>query len=521
MMYFNFTMPPSKIVKIQVLQKERFYGVGSCQGRLINLTGNLSSIKEGEEISVKGSLKKENNYERGIIGSYNIEQVKDRRQGLLYKISNFKENIYNKFSVYLGKDDAGIIMSLCVGDTKNLPEDAKNNFKQLGVVHAVSVSGMHIALIYQILEKIFGLWPAIFISLFYVIFTGSLSATVRSFIMIAVFKLSKKNYKNYDSYSSLSLSACMLLILKPYYIFDIGFMLSYLATLGILLYYKKISRALYRLPQKINEPLSVTLSAQVFSMPYAAFTLKNFSGGFIIGNLILVPFYSAIVILGNLAIIVFFSEPVFTVLCKLLLMIMLIINQITKFLMEITPNIVYMTYIEALGLIIVYLCYLFVKYGYKKARYIPIIVLILVIMQNYYFFPELHYVVTSGGEGMIINYKFKSIYLSKGKLTIQERNELKQKLRVGIFKESESGIFLITLNKYKFNIDENRNYIELSEGDKKIIYTNEGYVYYKGITSRNSYDIIKIDKKKYKKYELPKESIVFKVISGRIIALED
>lgn len=57
--------------------------------------------------------------------------------------------------------------------------------------------------------------------------------------MIIILKLSKKVFRKYDSLSSISLAAIIILLNKPYYILDIGFMLSFLSTLGILLYNKK------------------------------------------------------------------------------------------------------------------------------------------------------------------------------------------------------------------------------------------------------------------------------------------
>ncbi|ETJ28348.1 ComE operon protein 3, partial [human gut metagenome] len=98
-----------------------------------------------------------------------------------------------------------------------------------------------------------------------------------AFVMLSTVEGSKIFKRNNNSLSALSLSALILLIFKPYGIMEISFHLSYLATLGIVLLNQKINYKLYKLPEKIRESLSVTLSAQVFIFPYMMIVFKDFS----------------------------------------------------------------------------------------------------------------------------------------------------------------------------------------------------------------------------------------------------
>lgn len=191
-LYFKKDITEDKIIKIRIIQKSKFYAVGDYEGRKINLSGNVFSLIEGEIAEVNGSFTKENNYEKGSIGNLKITDIQSEKEDFICNIYAYKRKLYNKFVAYLDEEKAGIVMSLCFGDTKYLSEDKKNDLKKLGVVHAISVSGMHMAVIYKILESILGIWSALFISLLYVIFTGSAAATVRSFIMIAILKFSKE-----------------------------------------------------------------------------------------------------------------------------------------------------------------------------------------------------------------------------------------------------------------------------------------------------------------------------------------
>ncbi|MCD3295425.1 ComEC/Rec2 family competence protein, partial [Clostridium botulinum] len=274
---------------------------------------------------------------------------------------------------------SSIIMACCYGDTKYLSLDTKNEINRLGISHIISVSGLHIALVYKILESIFGIKIALIMSFVYMIFTGAKAATIRAYIMIVVLKFSKVVYKNYDSLSALSLAAIILLIMKPYYVMDIGFNLSFLATLGIILYNKKIKRVLYKLPTKINEGLSMTLSAQVFSMPYAMGTLNNISMFFILGNLILVPIYSMVILIGNIEVIFFNSDTAFDMFSKVLYSLLTAIDGGTYLLLKITPNVVQYNYFYEVSILSIFITYILYKHGYKRIIYFPIFVMCLVL----------------------------------------------------------------------------------------------------------------------------------------------
>lgn len=336
-LYFDIKIPQDVTLNIRINNKNTYYAEGSYLGRNFNLQGNLNKVNVGDLVCVSGAFSENIDYDNGIIGDLKVKQIKYVKKDLISQIYDFRRTIYEKYSKEMGEDYAGIIMSLCFGDTSNLSREYKNNLKTLGIIHAVSVSGMHIGVIYIVMEKILGIWGALIVSLIYVIFTGSLPATFRSFIMIAILKLSYKVYKNYNALASLAFSALIMLVLKPYYLLNIGFDLSYFATLGIIIFYKRIRRGLYKLPQKLNDALSVTLSAQLFSVPYCLLVLGNFSGGFILGNLIIVPVYSAIVLLGNGGIFLFNFNYAFSLLCKLIEGILKSLDGVIDDLLLVTP----------------------------------------------------------------------------------------------------------------------------------------------------------------------------------------
>ncbi|RMC93191.1 ComEC/Rec2 family competence protein [Clostridium autoethanogenum] len=399
-MYFNIR--PQDPSQIRVVEKKNYYFIGDYRGRKIMLKNKLDKLKEGESIKVYGNFKRELNAQKGIIGTYYIKKYETGKKDFIYSIYEFKRNIYERFKEVIGEERSALVMALCYGETSYISQDEMQKFQKLGVIHAVSVSGFHMAIIYQVLESIVGLKIAVIVSALYVFFTGMAAATMRSFIMIFLFKLSKKFFKEYDSISSLSLSALILIAVKPYYVVDLGFDLSFLATLGILLYNGKIYRKLFMLPQKLASSMSLTFSSQIFTLPYIAFTIQNFSWGFMIGNLFLLPLFSIIVVLGNAVLCICFVEPLFKLLCKAMEVIFTAIDGANMVVLKLCPEIIYLKYIDGLAFIAVFVSFLMYKKGYRKLRYLPIVCFILVFLGVYAPFMNITFINNDNGKAAII-----------------------------------------------------------------------------------------------------------------------
>lgn len=409
MMYFDLKVPNS--AEVRVIENKGYYYIANYKGRRLILNGKTTKLKEGQKLLISGKFKKEINYSRGIIGTYKVEKYTPYKKDFIHTLYDIKKNIYYSYTESIGEEKAALVMSLCYGDTEYLTKSQKSDFQEMGVFHAVSVSGFHMAIIYKVLESVIGLRCSIVVSFIYIIFTGLQASTVRAFIMILIFKLSKTVCKNYDGISSLSFAALLILFIKPYYILDIGFTLSVLATLGILIYYKKFLRMMHRMPEMINKSLSVTLSSQIFSVPYTAFTIQNFSGGFILGNLFLLPMYSVIVIVGNLALLVGSIKPIFSFFSAILNLMFTAIEGANYLILRLCPPVSYLGYMEGIALIIIYISYLLYERGYKQYKYLPIFVLFIMLCGNYSFIPKVYYMDFFKGEAVVIKYKADKILI--------------------------------------------------------------------------------------------------------------
>ncbi|WP_446898731.1 ComEC/Rec2 family competence protein [Clostridium sp. LBM24168] len=399
--YFNLN--PGKNAEIRIIQSKNYYLIGNINGRKVILDGNIGALKEGYKIDAYGNFEADRDFSRGICGKYTVNKYKLLKKDLVYYSYEYKRYIYNKFKNILGKDRTSVVMAVCYGDTKYIDSDQSMEFQKLGIVHAVSVSGFHMAILYKAVEGVLGFKTAVLLSAIYAFFTGMSAATMRSFIMILIFKMSKVFFKEYDSMSSLSLSAIILMMAKPYYIIDIGFGLSFLSTLGIILYYNSISRKLYMLPEKLNACISLDLSSQIYSTPYVAFTIQSFSYISIIGNLILLPLYSIIVILGNASLAISFIKPAFNLLSFFINIVLTASEGASSLILKLYSNVACLSYMEGIIILFSYMACILYRAGYRKIKYLPAILLIGIFFESYSFFTEITFLNFQKGEAVILN----------------------------------------------------------------------------------------------------------------------
>lgn len=404
--YFDFSLVNNTEVRILEVKGET--ALGSVSGRNILLNGNVKDLKVGYKTFITGSFKKQNIYERGIIGIYDIKSYEICEEDLKSLSYRLKEHINKSLAMSLTENEAALTRSLSFGDTSLLSEEQKLTFKNLGVVHAVSVSGLHISIIYKAVEGIAGTYLGVLISLLYVLFSGSKSSAFRAFIMILILKLSKKIYKNYNGICALSFAFMLLLFAKPYYFMDMGFCLSFLATLGIILYYSNIQRALYRLPDVLRSPLSLTLSAQIFTLPYLGLSMGTFNWSFIAGNIFLIPIYSLLVIIGNLGVLFLWVPNVFKLICYVIKIICMALEGGYYLLLNGTSLTTNFGQREAICFFIIYLSFVMIKYGYKRFKFIPIFIVISLIFSYCTLFPEINIIKFKDIEAIIIKDKFNS-----------------------------------------------------------------------------------------------------------------
>ena len=135
----------------------------------------------------KGEFNKNLNLTKGIIGDYKIIEYEEFKNDIISKIYKRRIKLFKKISQKLGTKKAALISSVAFGYKSELDQDYKSLMKNLGISHIISISGMHLALVYSILRKVFGVKLSLIIAFIYVLFTGAPASAIRAYIMILIF----------------------------------------------------------------------------------------------------------------------------------------------------------------------------------------------------------------------------------------------------------------------------------------------------------------------------------------------
>lgn len=215
--------------------------------------------------------------------------------------------------------ELGIAEALLIGYRNDLDKDLVQAYSNTGVVHIIAISGLHIGVIYGALIMFFSLfkstkikkWIAPFIILcviwLFTFIAGAAPSVSRAAVMFTFILAGKFLGKNGNIYNTLAASAFVLLISNPFYLWDVGFQLSYSAVFSIIIFFKSINGLLYfknKFLSWIWQLASISLSAQIFTLPLVIYHFHQLPLLFLFSNLLVVPL-SGIVLIAELVLFAF------------------------------------------------------------------------------------------------------------------------------------------------------------------------------------------------------------------------
>lgn len=371
---------------------------------------NYSNLKIGSIIKVEGKLdypKKNTNFNLFNYKNYllsekiyfvltanKITYIKDT-DNIFFKAKNLLINYINNFKT---KD---YLYTFILGNTSLLEQDTKESFQNNGISHLFAVSGMHITLISSLLmyllKKItknhdISYIITIFILLFYTFITNFSSSILRAFLLFLLIYINKKFKFNLKNIEIIMLILLILLMYNPFYIYSIGFKFTFIISIILILFSKKINN----FKNYFSKLLMTSLISFFVSLPIV---INNFFEINLISpllNLIFVPFISIIIFPFSLISLIFpFLDNIFYIIVKFMENISIYINN------TLSINII----IGKMNLIMIVIYYLLTliclnKVLVKKYIYVlPIITLILIYSNINYFNKNLIVTMLDVGQG--------------------------------------------------------------------------------------------------------------------------
>ncbi len=223
---------------------------------------------------------------------------------LLRKIYSGKRVFMDAVSLVVGKEHSPLIRALIFGEKRGLSTDIEENFRKSGLYHMLVVSGLHVGLIasfcFLVFNKIFGNKAACITSItaviIYVIIAGFKVSLIRAGIMCVLTMVGIINNRKKDLCSSLALAGVILLFINPLNLYDLGFQMSFIATLSIIKLAPVIKERLRIIPGWIGSGLSISIAASLGIAPLLIYHFNLISLISPFANIIAAPLLGVIII---------------------------------------------------------------------------------------------------------------------------------------------------------------------------------------------------------------------------------
>ena len=425
-------------------------------GDTINLSGTLnipSNNTMPNTFNYKNYLKYKKIYYTLSIESFSEEEV---NKNILYKLKNF---FYKR--IYKINNNE-FIYALILGDSSHINGES---FRNNGVSHLFALSGLHVSLISLILLKILSLvfkekdssiipYIIIFIILFiYSFITGLRPSLLRATFFFLLIGINKVYYLNIKGYNLLIIVYLIMIIINPFVIKDISFLLSWSITFSLL-----FTSELYKTNNYILNLFRTSLIALLCSLPIVVNSFYTVNILSLINNLLFVPFVSYIIY--PLSMLTF----IFNKLNGILLLLTTVLNKLSIFFESIKIFTFSVSKLNTYEIIIYYLLILIIVKSKKKIKFILLLFLFILFLYIKPYFrnhTSIYYLdVSQGDSSLVVMPSNKSILIDTGGIKNYSPKEL-WKQRTNSYNLMKSSIipFIKSMGVKKIN------YLILTHGD--------------------------------------------------------
>lgn len=348
-------------------------------GKLYVTLPNLAEnqVYPGQEITIKGLLyrpRRANNPNafdfanylalRGAFAGLKGEIIINKKSPT-WGVWQIRQRIVEAQIQGLGQEKGTLLSSITLGrQAVNLPAKITDLFIKTGLAHILAASGFHVAILLGFVLTITrNLSPkqqfiiALTILIIYGTLTGLQPSVLRAILMGIGALIGLLYNRQVNSLGSLLLAATILLLWQPLWIWDLGFQLSFLATLGLIITVPLLKNKIDYFPNLIAEPIAISLAATLWTMPLLMFTFNSIALYNIPINIITTPLVTLISLGGVFtAFLGLIYPPLGSISASILYYPLELLLQITNF-FSLLPFSTYSTGKLSLGvMLIIYIC---------------------------------------------------------------------------------------------------------------------------------------------------------------------
>lgn len=235
-----------------------------------------------------------------------------RTDRLSLRAMRLRESLLSRIHSLRGMsaEERAVVAAMTLGDKSGLTGELKETYSVTGASHVLALSGLHLGIIYFILTLLFSRrrvhamgQAAVVVTIWgYVFMVGLPASAVRAATMFSLCSLVSMLNRDRMSLNTISFAAVVMLAANPLYLWDVGFQMSFMAVIGILVFYNPFYCCLsgrrvwgVRMFRRLWALTSVSVAAQLGVAPLIAYYFGRFSCYFILTNIIAVPLTTLII----------------------------------------------------------------------------------------------------------------------------------------------------------------------------------------------------------------------------------
>jgi len=299
----------SVLINIEKDSVTSFFKIGDR----ILLKNKFVAIKESlnpYQFNYKNYLAKQGIHQQVYAKKLELLLLNQTSTSFLEFIAAFRLKIQQSLQQYdFSEDELAIMNALLLGQRQDISKELTANYSKAGAIHILAVSGLHVGIILWMLSfvlkplerykkgKVIKLVLVVLFLWFFAVLAGMSASVTRAVTMFSAIAIGQFFNKRNAIEQSLIFSMFLLLLLKPLFLFDVGFQLSYLAVFGIIwvqpVFYQ-LWKPKYYIIDKGWQLITVSTAAQLGVLPISLFYFHQFPGLFFLSNLLIIPFLGLI-----------------------------------------------------------------------------------------------------------------------------------------------------------------------------------------------------------------------------------
>lgn len=294
--------------------------------RLLVITDRYASYQYGDAIVVRGLLSKPESFvtdlgrtfnysgylqARGVGYSIRYSEIElekpDQGNPVIAALLTLKHSFMDQLEELLPEPQVGLAEGLLLGVKRALGAELESAFRETGIIHIVVLSGYNIMLVVAFVTFVLGaiipfrfqLPVGLILIAAFALIVGLSATVVRASVMAGLYLFARATNRSYLVIRALLFAGLVMIVINPYLlVYDTGFQLSFLATLGLILVAPHLDTWLAAMPKWLGrEFLVATIATQIFVMPILLYQIGEFSVVSVIVNVLVLPMVPAAMLL--------------------------------------------------------------------------------------------------------------------------------------------------------------------------------------------------------------------------------